>query len=231
MRIHYLQHVSFEDLANIELWATVREHSISLTKLFMNEVLPSVDQFDCLIVMGGPMNIYEEAKYPWLVREKSFILETIKAGKLVLGICLGGQLIADVLGGKVRKNKFKEIGWYQVTKTAEASESVFFDTLPQKFISFHWHGDTFDIPPGCTRIAESQGCNNQAFEYGGKVLAIQFHLESSKLSIEKLIDNCRDEIVDSKYVQSEIEILSKQDYVDEIKSYMEILLNRIESRR
>lgn len=101
MRIHYLQHVPFEDLANIEVWAGEKGHEVSVTRLYMDETLPALDRFDWLIVMGGPMNIYEEVEYPWLIKEKEFIRNAINAGKFVMGICLGAQLIADVLGEKL----------------------------------------------------------------------------------------------------------------------------------
>jgi len=232
MRIHYLQHVPFEDLANIETWAKDNGHSVSVTKLYLNESLPGMDYFDWLIVMGGPMNIYEEMDYPWLVAEKQFIDEAIKAGKVVLGICLGAQLISDVLGGKVKKNNYKEIGWFPVSKTVEANNSVFFKSLPDEFMAFHWHGDTFDLPPGAIRLAESQGCKNQAFEYNGKVLGLQFHLESSETSITRLIENCRDELTEGKYFQSENEILSKPNILKQLKQLkqnMDKLLSQIES--
>jgi GMP synthase-like glutamine amidotransferase len=229
MRIHYLQHVPFEDLANIGNWAKNKGHSVSVTKLWLNESHPGLECFDWLIVMGGPMNIYEEKKYPWLVKEKQFINEAIKEGKAVLGICLGAQLIADVLGGKVRKNDYKEIGWFPVSKTVEANNSVFFKSLPDEFMAFHWHGDTFDLPPGAIRLVKSLACENQAFEYNGKVLGLQFHLESSITSITRLIENCRDELIEGKYIQSENEILLNQDYLKEIKPNMDKLLSQIES--
>jgi GMP synthase-like glutamine amidotransferase len=166
MRLHSLEHEPFEGLANIEVWAKNRGHSISRTLLFNNEELPDIDDFDWLVIMGGSMNIYEEEKYPWLREEKNFIAEAIAGKKIVLGICLGSQLIADVLGGNVSKNKYKEIGWFPVSLTADAKNSPVFSTLPRKFAAFHWHGDTFKIPPGAVRIAESEGCANQAFEYG-----------------------------------------------------------------
>lgn len=178
--------------------------------------------------MGGPMNIYEEDKYPWLVSEKKFIEKTITSGKFVLGVCLGAQLIADVLGGKVGPNNHKEIGWFPMNKVSKGSG--FFKSLPDKFMAFHWHGDAFDIPPGATRLAESQGCKNQAFEYNRNVLGLQFHLESSKVSIARLIENCRNDMTDGKYVQSENEILSKPDYLAEIKRHMTLLLDEIEKR-
>ena len=178
MRIHYLQHVPFEDLANIESWARSRGHDLSRTMLFSDEKLPEMDHFDWLIIMGGPMNIYEDEKYPWLSREKEFIRQAIASDKIVLGICLGAQLIADVLGGSVRRNEYREIGWFAVSLTEEGSTSPIFSVLPKSFVALHWHGDTFAIPPGAMRIAESQACANQAF-IKGKAIGLQFHLESS----------------------------------------------------
>jgi len=229
MRIHYLQHVGFENLANIESWTNGRDHSLSSTKLYLEEKLPNVDSFDWLVVMGGPMNIYEDDKYTWLSAEKKFIGEAIKSGKFVLGICLGAQLVADVLGGKVVRNKHKEIGWFPVRKTE--SDSRFLRALPQQFTAFHWHGDTFEIPSGAKRIAESDGCDNQAFEYGGNVLALQFHLELSPENIGKLIKYCREDMTASKYVQTEEEILSAINNVHGTNALMNLLLNDVEKAR
>ncbi len=229
IRIHYLQHVPFENLANIEIWAKEKGHFLSVTRLYLDEELPTMEQFDWLIVLGGPMNIYEEGEYPWLIAEKIFIKEAILNDKFILGICLGAQLIAHVLGGKVKKNSYKEIGWYPVTRTPEASNSVFFNFFPDLFMAFHWHGDTFEIPPGAIKLAESRGCQNQAFEYNGKILGLQFHLESSKDSVERLIENCRNEMNDTIYIQNENEILSHHDYLEQIRRNLVFLLNIIES--
>jgi GMP synthase-like glutamine amidotransferase len=226
MRLHSLEHEPFEGLANIEVWAKNRGHSISRTLLFNNEELPDIDDFDWLVIMGGSMNIYEEEKYPWLREEKNFIAEAIAGKKIVLGICLGSQLIADVLGGRVSKSIYKEIGWFPVSLTADARNSVF-STLPRKFIAFHWHGDTFKIPPGATRIAESEGCANQAFEYG-RVIGLQFHIEYSVDSINLMLQSCADEIVDGKYIQAMDEIVSHISNVREINKLLNLLLDNIE---
>lgn len=227
MNIHYLQHIAFEDLANIKAWTKSKKHKISCTKLFNNENLPSVNSFDFLIIMGGPMNIYEEKKYRWLVAEKKFIEKTISAEKFVLGICLGAQLIANVLGGKVTKNKFKEIGWFKVTKTKSADKSLIFKNLPKNFTAFHWHGDTFSIPKNCLQLAESEGCKNQGFEYNKKFLALQFHLESTKESIDKLIKNCSNELVEGKYIQKKEAMLSLKNIL-KANNFMNLILNNIQ---
>jgi len=228
MRLHYLQHVPFEDLAKIEDWAKHRGHEISRTHLFDNQELPRMDEFDWLVIMGGPMNIYEEGNYPWLVREKMFILDAITSNKIVLGICLGGQLIADVLGGRVRKNAQKEIGWYPVKLTLEGQESRIFKVLSKDFTAFHWHGDTFDIPPHALRAAESDGCANQAFILG-KVVGLQFHLESSKESVDRLIKNCSDELVEGKYIQSPEKLLAPIERFSEMNRLMALFLDNMEN--
>lgn len=128
----YLQHVPFEDLVNVTVWAKEKGHSVSGTSLFKGEEFPDVREFDWLIALGGLMNVYEEGRYPWLIREKLFIKRAIKRGKIVLGICLGAQLIADVLGGLVYKNDYKEIGWFPVELTQEALKSRIFSTIPKK---------------------------------------------------------------------------------------------------
>lgn len=228
MRLHYIQHVPFEDLAKIEEWAKYRGHEISRTLLFDNQELPGLDEFDWLVIMGGPMNIYEENQYPWLLREKRFILDAIASNKIVLGICLGGQLMADVLGGKVHKNAQKEIGWHPVKLTLEGQESRIFKVLPKEFMAFHWHGDTFDIPPQALRAAESEGCANQAFSIG-KAVGLQFHLESSVDSIGHLIENCSDELVKGEYIQSPEELLAHTDRFPEINRLMALFLDNMEN--
>lgn len=230
MRLHSLQHVPFEDLAHIQIWAQDKGHGVSRTLLSNNEPFPEMSEFDWLVILGGPMNIYEEKEYPWLKGEKKFIAEAIAQQKVVLGICLGAQLVADALGGKVFKNPYKEIGWYPVRLTPETKNSAIFRPLPAQFIAFHWHGDTFSIPPGGIRIAESDGCPNQAFEYHGRVIGLQFHLESSLESIQGLIQNCGDELGDGKYIQRAEEMLGQRGNLPEIKRIMTLLLDHWERK-
>ena len=220
MRIHSLEHEPFEGLANIELWAKKKGHSITRTLLFNNEELPEISDFDWLVVMGGSMNIYDEEKYPWLKDEKSFIAQAIASKKIVLGVCLGSQLIADVLGGSVSKNKDKEIGWFPVSLTEEAKDSSIFN-------AFHWHGDTFKITRGSRRIAQSKGCLNQAFEFG-RVVGLQFHLEYSRDSIDLMFRNCIDDITEGKYVQKPDEIVSRINNVRDMNRILYLLLDNME---
>lgn len=171
MKIHYIQHIEFETLGTIAEWIEIREHSLSNTLLYNNENFPGLDNFDLLIIMGGPMNIYEYEKYPWLREEKVFIEEAISAGKAVLGICLGAQLIADVLKAEVFNNNYKEIGWFPVfIVKQEISETFLLKNVPEEFTAFHWHGDTFSLPEGAKHLFASEACKNQGFIYRNTVL-------------------------------------------------------------
>jgi GMP synthase-like glutamine amidotransferase len=228
MRLHFCQHVPFEDPPNIEVWAKEKGYPFTGTLLFRDEGFPEMNAFDWLIILGGPMNIYEEKKYPWLVREKKFIAAAIQEGKIVIGICLGAQLVADVLGGKVTPNPQKEIGWFPVTLTPAARRSSLFAGLPGRFTAFHWHGDTFAIPSGAVRVAESEGCRNQAFVYRERVIGLQFHLESSRESIQKLVQNCQDEIIEGKYIQKTQAMLSGKKFLLETKKSLWLFLDSLD---
>lgn len=177
MHVHWLQHAEHEDLGCIAPWLAARSAQVSMTSLHRGEPLPARPDFDALLVMGGPMNIYEHVAHPWLVAEKQLIREAIDAGRKVLGICLGSQLIADVLGGPVTRNAHTEIGWFDVTLNAEGRAHPAFADWPDRFAAFHWHGDTFAIPPGAQNLMSSQACANQGFAHGEQVLGLQFHLE------------------------------------------------------
>ena len=206
MRFHWLQNVAFEDAANVGAWARQRDYDVTGTQLYAGEALPEIEQIDALAVMGGPMNIYQHRGYPWLPEEKRFIARAIRLGVPVVGVCLGAQLIADVLGAKVTQNAEIEIGWFDVTLTPEAADSLVAGVLPERFLAFHWHGDTFDIPAGATRLAQSEACANQAFAYADNVLALQFHLDYAADSIEKMLDHCGHELVEAPFVQDREQI-------------------------
>ena len=208
MRIHYLQHVSFEGPGIIADYARANGHALTVTRLFGCEAFPALTDIDLLVIMGGPMNIYEEETFPWLVGEKIFIREVVDAGKPVLGICLGAQLLADVLGGRVYPGKYKEIGWFPVNLTGEGRQSGIGAFFPKDTAVFQWHGDTFSIPPGAVQLIESDGCSNQAFLYDERVLGLQFHLESTPDSIRALVEHCGDEIVEGKFIQTADEMLA-----------------------
>ncbi|MCW8957358.1 MAG: type 1 glutamine amidotransferase [Gammaproteobacteria bacterium] len=206
MRAHYLQHVPFESLGSIEPCLKKAGYEISSTQFFNSEELPEIADIHFLVVMGGPMSVNDEQEHPWLTAEKKFIKNAIEAGKPVLGICLGAQLIANSMGGEVFQNAEKEIGWFPVEAVKSKTNSVF--QFPEKTDVFHWHGETFRLPNGAIQIAKSKGCENQAFQIGTNVIGLQFHLETTPASAQAIVENCRDELVDGEYIQSESGILS-----------------------
>jgi GMP synthase-like glutamine amidotransferase len=224
-RLHVLQHVPFEDEARVGAWAKERGLSVSRTPLFESDVMPGADDFDWLVVMGGPMGVHDERRFPWLTAEKRLVGEAIAAGKVVLGVCLGAQLIADAMGARVYRHSHREIGWFPVKLTAEGETSPLFGELPREFTAFHWHGDIFDIPADAVRTAESEGCVNQAFEYEGRVVGLQFHLESTAGSVQALVENCREDLVEGPYVQSEDGILSLRESSGGLNAVMDRLLD------
>jgi len=229
MRLHYLQHVPFENPGIILAWASQNGHVVTSTQLYKDEILPMQEEFDWLVVMGGPMNIYEDDVYPWLDEEKYFIEAAISSEKIVIGICLGAQLIADVIGGTVTRNPKKEIGWYPVRWSSEARLSPLFSFFSQESIVFEWHGDTFcELPSETIYLAENDVCKNQAFMYEKRVFGFQFHLENTTPIIEDLIEFCASDITPGTYVQMPEELLAHPEFVDQNNKWMNMFLTQLE---
>ncbi|MBU0664068.1 MAG: type 1 glutamine amidotransferase [Proteobacteria bacterium] len=225
MRIHWLQHVDFEGLGTIEKWVGEKGHTLSCTRLFAGDILPELDAFNMLIVMGGPMGVHDQREYPWLQEEKAFLLRVIAAGKPILGVCLGAQLLADVLGARVFPNKEKEIGWFQVVRACVVPERLA-SVLPVQQTVFHWHGDTFALPEKAIRLYSSAACVNQAFVYEERVIGLQFHLETTPDSVITMIEKCRAELVPAPWIQKEKEMLAVEGEVFvEINTWMSALLD------
>ena len=175
MNISVLQHAEAEGPGEIASWAHKRFHHVELTHLYRGDALPAWSSFDLLLVMGGEMNIYQYRDWPWLKPERELIAAALAAGRPVIGICLGAQLIADALGCRVTQNPEYELGWLPVTWTPEAR--AYCPEIPGQTTVLHWHGDTFELPQGATRLAWSPGCPEQGFLIPGKCLALQFHPE------------------------------------------------------
>jgi len=202
MKVHVLQHVPFEGLGSIERWLADRRAEVSHTRFFDSPVLPAVAGIDLVIVLGGPMGVHDEGSCPWLVAEKRFVADCIDRGLAVLGICLGAQIIAAALGAQVYANPEREIGWWPLRLLPAAADSPLFRDFPAQVEVFHWHGDTFDLPPGADHIARSVACAHQAFVYRERTVGLQFHLETTGDSAGQLIAMCAGEIVPGPFIQS-----------------------------
>jgi len=166
---HVLQHVPFEGPGCIRTWLDQQGFRTTTTHLYRDETLPDIKQIDFLIIMGGPMSVNDEIDYPWLAKEKQFIRKAVDMQIPVLGICLGAQLIASAAGARVFANHQKEIGWFPVHAVNKADNCFCF---PAACTVFHWHGETFDIPPGSVHGFSSECCRNQAFLYDERVLGL-----------------------------------------------------------
>ena len=211
MRVHVLQHVPFEGLGSIGAWLDGQGAVVTATRFFADALLPDPAAVDLLVVMGGPMSVNDESRHPWLVAEKRFVGRVIGSGRAVLGVCLGAQMIAAALGARVTPNPEREIGWFPVASVlppAAAPQSAQLFRFPGESIVFHWHGETFAIPAGAVHLARSAACRNQAFQYGRRVLGLQFHLEMTPQSVAELVAAGRDQLVPERWVQPAAEILA-----------------------
>ncbi|MBT11944.1 MAG: GMP synthase [Oceanospirillaceae bacterium] len=186
MKAIILQHTDYEDAGYVETWLAQRNADVQHVYLFQPEhEFPAPESFDLLVICGGPMGAYEEDKYPWLINEKAFIRSAIEADKKVLGLCLGGQLIASCLGAEIRKSPQPEIGWFELT--AENQDADVFH-IPPSFPIMEWHFDMFDLPPGATLLASSAACKNQMYQIGKNIMGTQCHPEMTARDILFLID-------------------------------------------
>lgn len=213
LRIRCLMHVPFEGAGAIEDWARMRGHQFSVVRLFDRDSLPVPEDFDLLAVMGGPMSVHDESEHPWLVEEKSLITRCLQQGVFVLGVCLGSQLLAECLGSLVRRNAHREIGWFPVNITA--GEESLLHGFPDELMVFHWHGETYDLPPATAHRAASEGCLVQVFEHAS-ALGLQFHLEVKQDGVEQLLSHCGNEIGPGAFQQDPSAIRSGQELHGEV---------------
>jgi GMP synthase (glutamine-hydrolysing) len=174
------------------------------------------------------MGTYEEQRYPWLRREKLFLEQALRQEKSLLGICLGSQLIADVLGSKVYRNKWKEIGWFPVTLTEFASFTKATGDSDGCFTPFHWHGDTFDLPEDAHQLCRSEGCEQQGFSFRHNVLAFQFHPEATRESVELLLQHCSGDLTPGKFVQTQADILGGFDHLHHLNAVFDRIMTHME---
>lgn len=214
MHVLVFQHVPFEDLGAMAPWLDERKALVQVIRQYEPEsgLLPALSAVDLIIVLGGPMSVHDTDHYPWLDAEKAYIQSALRAKTPILGLCLGAQLIAEQLGGTVRKNLLLEIGWWPVYWHAAAQHiwpecQCAFGAEPEAIEAagtrvFHWHGETFDLPAEAQLLAHSDACVNQGFLYRDHVVGLQFHLEMTPETVGHLLADGEDELVDSPFVSS-----------------------------
>jgi GMP synthase-like glutamine amidotransferase len=177
MRVLVLQHIACEHPGVFS--EVMRERGVEARAVELDEDQPLPDwrDFDAVLAMGGPMGVGDEAEHPWLAAEKRWVGEAVEAGRPFLGVCLGVQLLAAALGGRVYPAERPEVGLLDVELTPEGREDPLFAGLDERLTSLQWHGDTFDLPPGAVRLATSPLAANQSFRAGERAYGVQFHLE------------------------------------------------------
>lgn len=204
-KVLILKHINIEGGGTIEEYLKSKEWKIGIRELQDGDNIPSKIDYDVVVILGGPMNVYEEDKYPFLKDEDRLIKELIKKEIPTLGICLGAQLIAKAAGAKVTKNIVKqahqkEIGWYKINLTDAGKKDPVFKGLDESFDVFQWHGDTFGIPENGTLLASAELCTNQALKVGRNTYGLQFHMEVTEDMIYKWIDTYDEELQSLKGV-------------------------------
>lgn len=206
MKISVLQQVDFEGPGVIADWAEARGADLEIVHAYKGDSISRAAGADLLVVLGGPMGVYDDQKFPWLRKERELLEAAIAEERAVLGICLGAQLVASVLGAEVTHSPYKEIGWFPVRTTAAAGRRFMHDVLPKEFTAFHWHGDMFAIPEGAVTFAETDACPNQGFLYRDRVLALQFHLEVNLEGAKALMQACPQDLDSGRFAQSSEQI-------------------------
>jgi len=223
-----MKHIEIEGPGLIEHCLKQEKIPYQILNLSTSAHFPKLDDLTHIVLLGGPMNVYEEDRYPFLREEDLFIKESIQRGKSILGICLGAQLIAKALGAKVFKAPMKEIGWYDVSLTKEGSKDPLFSTLPKIFPVFQWHEDTFELPRGSKLIATSPSVPHQAFRYGENVYGLQFHLEVTQEMIREWMETYEEEFEGPQPpLLSKLKILADTEV--KIEPYKEIRLKFLKS--
>ncbi len=176
-KVLVITHAASEGAGTLEEFLKYCGASIKSVKLYKDERLPAVAQrYDAIISLGGPMDVHEDDKYPFLRKEAKFLEQAIESNIPILGICLGAQMIARVCGARVVKAAEQELGWKDVFVTDAGKRDILFQGLPNMMKVFQWHEDTFEIPHGGLLLATANGCPNQGFRYGN-AYGLQFHVE------------------------------------------------------
>jgi GMP synthase (glutamine-hydrolysing) len=193
--ITILQHIHCETPGIISQCLQSADVKMRWIRTFEGDPIPSNMEAQAgLLIMGGPMSVYDHAQFPFLIDEQRLIEQALKDDKPVLGVCLGSQLLAATLGAEVKSGDRKEIGWHPITLTEPASTDFLWKGLPQQLKAYHWHGDVFDLPRGAVSLASSELTACQGFRFGENAYGFLFHMEVTEKIIKNMVSEFEDEL-------------------------------------
>lgn len=225
-----IEHVAHEGPGTIARALGRRGVSIKKIRLHKGERLPRKDRlrdYSCVIVMGGPMGVYEPDVYPFINDEVRLLKSALQMGTPILGICLGAQILAYAAGASVYKSGVKEIGWYKLDFNASGQKDPLFAGLGEEETVFQWHGDTFDIPSGAKNLASSKLIENQLIKAGGNSYGLQFHLEVTGEMVEDWVRVNASELDSLKGTIDPVKILADTPiYIEKLNRMGEAVFNR-----
>lgn len=222
IRVLVIQHSAADSLAAAQRVLDCLGHEVSTVRIDRREPIPSSVEYDALMMLGGPYGMSASEVPDWIADEQALIRKYVDQDRRVMGICLGSQILASSLGAKVRRNEQPEVGWHRVTRVSEES-AIARGAFPEQMTVFQWHQDTFEIPPGATRLFESSACVNQAYSIDDRVFGFQFHLEANERTVRTFVAVSPLRKRQSPSVQTESEIL------DGISTYLPRQVDRLTS--
>jgi GMP synthase (glutamine-hydrolysing) len=223
--VHCLQHSERVRALSVAEWARERDVDLRIVRVDL-EPLPDPAAVTRLVVLGGQMNTDESAEHPWLDEEREFLTHVLAPGEAhVLGICLGSQLLAEVLGGTEARADVPEVGWQRIELTDAGRDSAVFAGLGDTFDAFEWHGDAWTLPPGARLTATSAGCATQGFSFGDRVHAVQFHPEFTAARTRELAASTTDDLSRGGHVQPADQFLADPERFAALAARCRLLLD------
>lgn len=223
MHIHYILHAEFELPGYIEEWAKKKGYRQTYSRPFANEPITTIDQFNMLVLMGGPQSPLKIDKFPYLKDEIQIVKQALKIKKRILGFCLGAQLIGEALEAKTEKSPNKEVGVFPIRLTSAGLKDPFCIGLPNEFHVMHWHEDMPGVPKNGEILAASKGCPRQLVRFNSTTYGFQCHPEIQLNNVKAMISHCPDDLSPGTFIQSKPDMLKAN--FDQINSYMDIFLN------
>ena len=222
MTLHVIQHVPFEGPGRISAWARARGVAVNVVPIYSGTDLPDPRPEDGVVVLGGPMSVHDTAAHPWIEAEITWLKRLARENLPVLGICLGAQLLARALDTPVTRCASREIGWFPVVPDRTIDAPAWLD--PDVPV-FHWHGEQFDLPRGARPVGSTAACPVQGFEHG-RLMGLQFHLETTPQIAAGLVEACADELCPGPWIQDVASILGTPALFSDLHRQLDKVLDK-----